>query len=350
MPSPKRPITAATERDGVNFVRSVVEGANCIFHEIHRDNDYGNDAFLEIVDDECVTGICVVLQIKSGQSYCLAESCSIPTTPKQRNYWSGHKLPVVGVVYDPSEEVGYWVDISRRLHGGAEGAIGHFVFPKSRLSRFDAEGFRTFFLPMFLNKAIRLDLKQSREFAFSDSFEMHSIGVRSLFYGFRNDERTWALFEELLRNRPSEQTTGYLAYIFAHVPGHGDIMGHKDSILDNELMESLRKRFSDYDRDLLLPLIRLIDDGGFGRGTVGQNVYAVVDLAIAEPGLKLEALILDESLEAEVRISALSLFCLVEQERAEPLLVRFAVEPSDVGTHAAELLGHLRAVGFFHPG
>ena len=350
MPNPKRPITAATERDGVNFVRRVVEGANCIFHEIHRENDYGNDAFLEVVDDERVTGICIALQIKSGQSYCSEKSCKIPTTRQQRNYWTGHMFPVVGVVYDPTEEVGYWVDISRRLRGGAEGAAGHFVFPKSQLSRFDAEGFSTFFLPMFLNKAIRLDFELSREFAFSDSFEMHSIGVRSLFYGFRNDEGTWALFEELLRNRPPEQTTGYLAYIFAHVPGHADISWHKGSILDKELRELLRNRFSDYDRDLLLPLIRLIDDRRFGRGTVGQSVYAIVDLAIAEPDLKLEALILDESLEAEVRISALSLFCLVEQERAEPLLVWFAAEPSDVGTHAAELLGHLRAVGFFHPG
>ena len=101
---------------------------------------------------------------------------------------------------------------------------------------------------------------------------MHSIGVSSLFYGFRNDEGTWALFEELLRNGPPEQTTGYLAYIFAHVPGHGDIFCHEGNTLHKELGESLRKRFSDYDRDLLLPLIRLIDDEGFGRGNVGQSV------------------------------------------------------------------------------
>ena len=340
MPNPKRPITAATERAGVNFVRGVVEGANCIFHEIHRENDYGNDAFLELVDGEHVTGICIALQIKSGPSYCLARSCKIPTTPEQRNYWSGHKLPVVGVVYDPTEEVGYWVDISRRLRWRSRRGCRPF-----RVSQITALAIRCRWVPYVL-----LDFEQSREFAFSDSFEMHSIGVRSLFYGFRNNEGTWTLFEELLRNRPPEQTTGYLAYIFAHVPGHGDIVWHEGRILDKELRESLRERFSDYDRDLLLPLIRLIDDGGFGRGTVGQSVYAVVDLAISKPALKLEALIVDELLEAEVRISALSLFCLVEQEGAEPLLVRLAAEPSDVRTHAAELLGHLRAVGFFHPG
>ena len=59
---------------------------------------------------------------------------------------------------------------------------------------------------------------------------------------------------------------------------------------------------------------------------------------------------LDEALETDTRISALSLFCLIEQERVEPLLTKLMAEPADIGRHAAELLGHLRAAGFFHPG
>jgi hypothetical protein len=49
---PKRKKSAATERKGVNYIRSVVEESGSIFQEITRDNDYGNDAFIELVIDQ----------------------------------------------------------------------------------------------------------------------------------------------------------------------------------------------------------------------------------------------------------------------------------------------------------
>ena len=343
---PKRPKHSATERDGVNYVRAVVEGANCIFHEIHRENDYGNDAFIELVDGEQVTGICIALQIKSGKSYCETDRCRIRSTPEQRDYWSGHKLPVVGVAYDPGERVGYWVDITRRLASRS----GDLVFPKSDLSRFDPRGFRDFFLPMFLNKPILLGSEESMVFATSDSFEMHAIGVQSLFHGHRNDLTTWDFLERLLRERPSSMTTGYLAYIFAHVPGHGDIVWGKHSILDESIRSSLMDRMSRYDLDLIVPLIRLVDENGFGRGTVGQSVYAVLDLAVADSAAKLKAVLEDEALESETRRSALWLCCLIEQGNAEAVLTRLADTDKELSEAAAELLDHLNSAGFFYAG
>jgi hypothetical protein len=72
MPLPTRRHTSATERDGINFVRAVVEVQNCTFNEIHRENDYGNDAFVELVEGEQVSGVCVGVQVKSGVSYEVA--------------------------------------------------------------------------------------------------------------------------------------------------------------------------------------------------------------------------------------------------------------------------------------
>jgi hypothetical protein len=66
---PKRRRTSAIERDGVNYVRTIIENANSIFNEIHRENDYGNDGFIELVDGERVTGKLLLVQIKSGKTY-----------------------------------------------------------------------------------------------------------------------------------------------------------------------------------------------------------------------------------------------------------------------------------------
>ena len=66
----KKQKTSAMERNGIEYVRSIVEKETCIFHEIALRNDFGNDAFVEIVDNEIVTGVSIALQIKSGKSYC----------------------------------------------------------------------------------------------------------------------------------------------------------------------------------------------------------------------------------------------------------------------------------------
>ena len=89
---------------------------------------------------------------------------------------------------------------------------------------------------------------------------------------------------------------------------------------------------------------------GFGRGTVGQSVYAILDLAVSDSSAKLRAVLEDEALESEVRRSALSLYCLVEQGNAEDLLKRRANCSDELADAAAELLDHLQSAGFFYAG
>ena len=115
MKMPKRRKLNAIERDGVNYVRSIVEHANCIFNEIHRENDYGNDGFIELVDGEIVTGKCLLVQIKSGKSYNSEDSCNIPASGEHFKYWMSHKLPVIGIVFDPNHQCAFWMNISPRL-------------------------------------------------------------------------------------------------------------------------------------------------------------------------------------------------------------------------------------------
>ena len=88
MPIRKR--SSATERLGVNYVRSIVEENNSVFKEIAQQHDYGHDAFVLLVEGEQVLPKEIAMQIKSGASYCTLTTCKIPATASQLTFWKGH--------------------------------------------------------------------------------------------------------------------------------------------------------------------------------------------------------------------------------------------------------------------
>ena len=346
--SPTRLKTNAKSRDGVNYVRTILEHANCIFREINQENDYGNDAFVELVDDKEVTGEHLVIQIKSGKSYHDDLTCWIPATRRQLEYWRRHRLPVVGITYVPSEGCAYWVSISSRLKGDLRNeSPSRIVFQRSELSRFDCQNLREFFLPFFLGKPIRFSQEKSSRLADSLLFEEHSVGLRSLFYGFYNDMSTWKKLERFLLSRSPEETSPQLAYFLAHAPGHGDI-AWQGPPLQAEIREAVLDRMRSYGEKHLLALLKLVDEAGFERGSVGQSVFAIVDLAMSTPGDKLQRIIdrLDQS--ERIRSNALTLLCLVEQEGAAPTLRKLVELDDDLRDWAEGLLRHLQEEGFFY--
>ena len=49
---PKYKHTAITSKEGINFVRSMVESAGSLFMKIEQENDLGIDALVEFIRDE----------------------------------------------------------------------------------------------------------------------------------------------------------------------------------------------------------------------------------------------------------------------------------------------------------
>ena len=109
-------------------------------------------------------------------------------------------------------------------------------------------------------------------------------------------------------------------------------------------------RVKNYDKDILVPLIRLVDENGFVRGSVGQSVYALIDLSVSDNASKLSAIINDHALESKVRIDSLLLYCFIEQEKAERLLVTLCEQETDEELRgwAKNLLKDLKKEGFFY--
>src|SRR5581483_2990305 len=111
----RRKRSQATSRDGINFVRELVEHQNCTFQEIELHNDLGNDAYVEFVVEEAATGCCVALQIKSGTSYRDSSRYFFQADRDHFEYWASHTLPVLAIFVDPKERRAAWSDITNHL-------------------------------------------------------------------------------------------------------------------------------------------------------------------------------------------------------------------------------------------
>jgi hypothetical protein len=200
--------STVTEREGINYVRAVVESVNCIFHEIHQENDYGIDAFIELVENNNVKGITLALQIKSGRSYCSISECKIQASKNHFEYWRDHSMPVIGVVYDPDEKVAYWYNIQDFLKADRNRVKeGPYTinFLKKEVNKITKDDFIDFFLPIFLEKPIRLQFERAVRFAEDLDSDLHSIGINALMHQYRNNLDTWDIYFNLFRSRAIEE-------------------------------------------------------------------------------------------------------------------------------------------------
>jgi hypothetical protein len=348
----KKKLTTAIARQGVNYVRDVVESANCIFHEVSQQNDFGNDAFIELVENENVRGITIGAQIKSGSSYCSRDKCTIPATRRHFEYWRDHSLTIIGIVYDPTEGVAYWTNLKRyvRFNSGQIDTGPYSVtFPKKEFNRLTHQGFRDFFSPIFLGNPIILDYDRSKKFAESSDPDLHSIGIRSLMKGYCKSPETWEVFLKLFRERAIEDIDPILIYYLAHIPGHQDI-AWEGGYFKKELRSQFGQLLKEFGRDEILRLLLLVDESGFERGGIGQSVDAVIYMA-KEKLRYLLSIAGDSSLDKMVRQYAALLYACYEQKASInelDQLLRSEAETSEIRNYIEYLIKTLRSEGYVY--
>jgi hypothetical protein len=342
----KKRRTTATSRSGVNYARTVVEEANCCYQPVEHDNDFGIDGLIEVVEGEELRGVMVGAQVKSGASYCTPTMCSIPADPGHRSYWAQYPLPVVGIVYDPGEQRAYWVDIKKQLGGEGRDGSGPISFPKTVLNRFDHEGFRKFFLPVFLRRPIVLDISESVAFA-TGGHDLHQIGIRSLYHGHIDDERTWDTFINLLRTREPASLDPLLIYFLAHIPGHPDIAWAAGAFAQSNLRLRLRTELAAFSRQSIEKLLAFVDEHGFERGSIGQSVDAIIR-SIPHKGRLLREIASDGEALLDIRRTALVLIGAYEQRGASRFLHALAKQEPRLAPTVTNLLETLSTFGMIH--
>ena len=276
-----------TENSGLLYVASVVNECNCILNKVDGSNDIGLDGYLEFVERESVTGLCIGLQVKSGDSYQNQghKFANIKGDKDHFIYWSEHTLPIAGITFIPEDNKAYWIDITKFLKDNPSVIKdGPYTIPVNKDSVFDASTFPQFYQSFLSYKnSFNEDWnfgRTLRSIVDFRSINMRIDALKSLFYFHRNQKESWYYVVQQFRIEDDERIQGLLIHTLRHVISHGDIFWHKDNIVDNETIKYARTLISKYyGMDEIEKLLDHIDDEtGISRGSFGQNIYPIIDL------------------------------------------------------------------------
>ena len=318
---PTRRFNLVTERAGVNYVRTVVEECNSIFKEHDLRADYGHDAFVLIVDGEKVTSTEIAMQIKAGVSYCTPKTCRFQATGGQLTFWAGHNLTTLGVVYDPSEKVAFWMNLKAEAQsltrGRREQKGATIEFAKTAWNRLDQKLFAEFMVPVLRNRTPTIDMHTALEWARSDDFETHNIGVRVLAIRHRDEIASWQELFRLFHDREADQLSVNVPLSFVQIIGHPDNWGH-GAQAPEAVISFVKERVGKFGTKELAKLMLYFDENDLERGSLGSSLMAL--LAISPECLKLFAQVRDNNFPKEARQTAGS---LIEYADGDPSCYQF---------------------------
>ncbi len=336
--------TSITAKIGVNFVRSLVEEAGCLFHKIEQENDLGIDALIELVKDERPLNKQIAAQIRSGQSYYNTGSgeCLFPVG-SHYDYWSGYPLPVIGVVYIPRLERAHWVDIKQYLRQFPNESI--IRFKATEANRLDGSTFRTRFVPTLLNEVPDIPFDQALTLLRSTHYDESYLGLVVLFRRYPNQAETWTELIEYFRVRSTDDIPHVLIYYLAHIPWHGDI-AYRGEPIRSETREHARILLEAFGRREVLKLLAFIDNENMiSRGTIGQSVEALISyLPHVDP--LLESIALDVGVELFTRECAALILAMHVGSSAVPTLQTLSASGS---WYAEELVTYIQTYGAVNP-
>lgn len=352
----KRKRAMATSREGINFVRALVERNNSTFQEIDAHNDIGNDAYVEFVVEENATGCCVALQIKSGSSYRDASNrFTFQADRHHFEYWTTHSLPVLVVFFDPATQSAAWTDLSEHLRQHPE-RVSEGPYTVSATQEFSESSF-----PSFRNHCLAYRELYSHEPNFGRALERLSDreniegcfdGLKALFSFHRQQYATWYFLVSCLRNYRGHPVLRPLVLLLCHIPGHGDIFWSPRNVIDESVRQRVRVLMRErFDREDALAMLSVIDDAGIDRGTMGQCVHTLVD-SMANTAAVMESAAIDVSQTERVRHSAL-LFTVssAQSSSAESALgaldrIAATIEDDELLAVVQWLRGDLRTYGY----
>ena len=342
MPTYKR--SAVTSKEGINFVRTVVEAAGSLFIKIEQENDLGIDALFEFIRDERPLNKQIAVQIKSGASYYSAdaEECAFPIGD-HRSYWSSHPLPVFGIVYVPSQRAAYWLNIKRYLKANAETAT--IRFPATQGNIFTADTFATLFVPAVLGELPQLSYDEALRLIDSHRPSETYLGLLVLFRRHMNDHAVWDRLVSLFKSLPVDDIPPVWIYWLAHIPGHGDIR-YDGQAPSQDTRTYVRALFARFGYAEVVKLLEMIDpEDQIGRGTVGQSVEAIVS-SLPSAAEFLRQVISATGVSMPVRESAALILAMNERAAAEPDLQAL----HNAGSwYAGEMLAYVKEHGGINP-
>ncbi len=299
-------------REGVNYVRSVVEQFNCTLTEPRESDDAGIDGYVEFTQGNEATGCCIAVQIKSGASFSslTGSTYCLPADKDHFEYWAEHSLPVAGIVYDPLRKRAVWCSITDYLSSNPQvvktGPYRISIAEDNEFSEHTFQAILQHFLTMRdLFRSTHSFGRALELFADTSSDRNCRAGLLSLFHYHRNRPASWYYLISGFSHIKSVRVRSLAVVLLSHLPGHGDIFWHENNIIDGKVrQQALLLLRENLDERAVRVLLDTIDDVGLSRGSIGQCVYTLVDVA---PNKKefLRAIALDPAVREETRYFAL---------------------------------------------
>jgi len=288
---------------------------------------YGKDAYIDLTEGDSVTGICIAVQIKGGESYRRSEGYMIPLDNGHARIWRGSTVPVAGIVFDPNDAQLRWCNISDYL-ASQRGPLPSFI-PVGADSILTPSSLESDFKPSF-QKFLRE--RHAGPALLQLATEDDAIQISALldcFAGGRSDARILILVRHLLALF-SEEPFEVAVSVLAHVTSHPDIFWHSGNWIPEsvcqKVVEHFRWEVAEIERMMVeIPWER------WHRGGAGQDVYSIlcVDPNIEE---KMEAVTKSALAngEEEVAFSAIYLRVYWAGRQGRNVLSRLLAETPDL--------------------
>jgi hypothetical protein len=256
------------------------------------------------------------MQIKSGASYCTPKTCKIPATAGHLAFWAGHDLVTLGVVYDPAEDVAYWVDLQAeardRTRGRLQSTGAVIEFKKAEWNRLDTHIFAAFLVPTLQHKAPHMSLETSIAWARSEDLEIHDLGVRILSARHYQAPEMWSTLLELFRHRDPARVTPHVWIALVKMIGHhDDDYSYRDA--PDELKRSVRQEILRFGAVEMAKLLFYVGDYGFDRPSSGYSLMAIFG-ARADSREIIAAIRDDPAVDQETRDKAAWLIAMEEED------------------------------------
>lgn len=331
-----------TSKNGINYIKTIVEATSCLFHKIEQENDLGIDCIIEFTKDEKPMHKSIAAQIKSGDSYYDSKTnqCKIPID-SHYEYWTKYPLLVYGFVVVPQLEKAFFVNIKSYLENNKEATI--IKYDCTRANTIDLKSFKEIFIPSILGDIPTINLKEAISFFESSNLQESFLGAKVLFRKYKNQHETWDKFLDYLENSSSEDFNLNVIYFIAHIPWHPDIY-HYGEQQKQEIRDYAKEKIQKLSKTTVLKLINLIDlDEGIVRGSIGQSVEAILS-AVNDIENYLVDFIKDSNVVLETKEIASAILAYYQGEKS----IRTIETISSESEIAVEIIGFLREYKSFN--
>jgi hypothetical protein len=341
---PKYSERNSISKQGVNYIRSLVDKHNSIFHEIHQENDLGIDAIIEIIKNEKPTNKLIAIQIKSGKSYYVSKEnkCKIPVNDHYE-YWKTYPLEVYGIVYVPSLNVGFWVNIKNYIRTFS--GCNMIEFDCNRTNALDADSFGRIFVPKILGEIPNLEFEKAIDLFDSDNYNEFFLGMVVLLRKYSDKELVWEKFIKYFIEQDYDRIPNEMIYYLAHIPWHPDIYSWGEPIT-KESRAFAQNLINQFDKDLIVKLMQFIDkENLISRGSTGQSVEAIVS-SIPKVDEYLVEIIMDSELPMFIREYAGIIYAYHKEGDSIEVLNNLV---KDGSWYIPELINYILEFGYLNP-